>query len=237
MAKAKKSKISEERIALRGRAKFFHKLVRCLLFPIFHPFITLIFLLVFWLMPTFLGAKPNAVHLWYGQQIMKVVSSNKQISAIMEDVEGIVAKEQVDNKQPLTNNKIKTGYDVNQRRQMFIKGQGLKDQNSHKKTEINLRYLQKPEIIKGKAAVLDANRLMINNTVMFIYGVYVSPTTNQGKQAEEYLMQLIEDNVVECSIVAYSMQGIATAYCSVGATSINHALVENGFSKNVSLGE
>lgn len=64
----KKEKISES-IRLRGWKKFFHGLFLFVTFPIRKPLIFVPILMFGYLAPTFMGAKPTEVHLWYWHKI------------------------------------------------------------------------------------------------------------------------------------------------------------------------
>lgn len=56
-------------LTLHGWNKFFHSLFMIITFPIRHPLIFIPLLIVAYLAPTFMGAKPTEVHLWYWNKI------------------------------------------------------------------------------------------------------------------------------------------------------------------------
>ncbi len=56
-------------LRLRGWGKFFHGLFLFITFPIRKPLIFIPILMLGYLAPTFMGAKPTEVHLWYWKKI------------------------------------------------------------------------------------------------------------------------------------------------------------------------
>ncbi len=64
----KRERISEG-LRLRGWGKFFHGLFLFITFPIRKPLIFVPILMFGYLAPTFMGAKPTEVHLWYWNKI------------------------------------------------------------------------------------------------------------------------------------------------------------------------
>lgn len=103
------------------------------------------------------------------------------------------------------------------------------------KKKLPLVYLNRAEEVAGKVRVNNANELEIKGKTIFLYGIYVDPRTQKGIEAKNYLKSLVADQDVNCSIEAYTYQGIATARCSVNGIDINRALVDGGYSKNVAL--
>lgn len=107
------------------------------------------------------------------------------------------------------------------------------------KAQINknlpLKYLVIPEEIEGVANVVNSNSLEIGKTFVFLYGIYSNPTGEDGKKTEEFLKDTIEGRSINCSIIAYTYQDIATAICYFEENSINHVLVNKGLVKNVAL--
>ena len=64
----RRERISEG-LRLRGWGKFFHGLFLFITFPIRKPLIFVPILMLGYLAPTFMGAKPTEVHLWYWNKI------------------------------------------------------------------------------------------------------------------------------------------------------------------------
>lgn len=108
-------------------------------------------------------------------------------------------------------------------------------QPAAEKKKLPLVYLNRAEEVTGKVRVNNANELEIKGKTVFLYGIYVDPRTQKGIEAKNYLKSLVADQDVNCSIEAYTYQGIATARCSVNGIDINRALVDGGYSKNVAL--
>lgn len=103
------------------------------------------------------------------------------------------------------------------------------------KKKLALVYVKEPKFIFGPGQVINANELNINGESIFLYGIYVDPNTDKGQEAKVYLQKTIAAQPVNCRVEAYTYQGIATAICVVNGINLNKALVENGYSKNVSL--
>ncbi|MFI3241396.1 MAG: hypothetical protein R3Y43_02380 [Alphaproteobacteria bacterium] len=253
---------------LRIKRSPIHKLIRFVLFPIFHPFITFFLIFLLWFIPTLIGAKPAHVHNWYAA---KITSFFKDVIAPIEESKTpklkiktapIVGVNEIDKKSSPT-------YNINDRRKIFIKtiadqksvSQEIKNEeeiviDNNKNTQpitkdskpqkneviknnsnVYLKYLDIPEIVTGKAIILNANQILIDNKYIFLYGIYADPSSPKGIDAQMFLHQTINDKDVKCKIVAYSNEGAPTGYCTVENISLNHLLVNKGFSQNVSLGQ
>lgn len=98
----------------------------------------------------------------------------------------------------------------------------------------SLDYVKDVVEIEGEAEIHNANELSINNTYMFLYGIYSNPLTEKGVRCRELLKKAVKGNNVRCKIVAYTKNDkIATAICYVGEDEINSFLVEKGLSVKV----
>lgn len=75
-------------LRLRGWGKFFHGLFLFITFPIRRPLIFVPILMLGYLAPTFMGAKPTEVHLWYWNKIKSKTQSLG--STISEKTQGII---------------------------------------------------------------------------------------------------------------------------------------------------
>ena len=53
----------------RGFKGFLHRIAMILLYPLRKPLIFFPLLILLYLVPTFIGAKPSEVHLWYWNKI------------------------------------------------------------------------------------------------------------------------------------------------------------------------
>ena len=99
----------------------------------------------------------------------------------------------------------------------------------------DLIYLSTPQEFSGSAYVVNANEINIGGNSIFLYGIYVNPRSREGTLGKNFLEKLIANEPVHCVAPAYTRQGVATAICSVGNISINHTMVDSGYSQNVSL--
>lgn len=69
-------------LKVTGSTKFFHRLFMFVTFPIRKPLLFIPLLIIAYLLPTFMGAKPNEVHLWYWN---KIKNNTTNISAIISE--------------------------------------------------------------------------------------------------------------------------------------------------------
>ena len=100
----------------------------------------------------------------------------------------------------------------------------------------DLAYVDAPEVLFDVADVVKANDLYINNTYIYLYGIYTDPRHYDEEQARAYLTSLTEGRKVRCDIVAYTVQTqSATALCFVGDVFINKAMVDQNLAANVAL--
>ncbi|MBR1649226.1 MAG: hypothetical protein IJ689_06500 [Alphaproteobacteria bacterium] len=98
----------------------------------------------------------------------------------------------------------------------------------------NLDYLDKPLIISGTAKIHNANELTINDTYIFLYGIYSNPLNGRGVKAGVLLKEFAKDAEVVCEIIAYTKEDkIATAECYIDDIDINALMVEKGYSDRV----
>ena len=102
-------------------------------------------------------------------------------------------------------------------------------------TEASLNYLNEQKEIVGEARVLNANEMVIDNTYIFLHGIYSNPRNQRGVKAGVFLKSALKGETVRCEIIAYTDENAATAECYVGNVSINRIMVEKGYSDKVSL--
>lgn len=100
---------------------------------------------------------------------------------------------------------------------------------------LGLTYLEKPRKVSGKVTIVNANELKIGNELFFLYGIYVSPASNEGIAALHYLQQNIDGREADCFVGAYASDGTATAICIYEGLNINQRLVDLKYSRDVSL--
>ncbi len=103
------------------------------------------------------------------------------------------------------------------------------------KRHLPLVYLDTPKEVIGAVTVHNANELEVDGTYIFLYGIYVNPDTEQGIYAKKFLENMVKNQIVRCSIVAYTLQDVATGMCYLNGENINRMMVTNKFSKNVAL--
>ena len=98
-----------------------------------------------------------------------------------------------------------------------------------------LNYLEEPVVVEGEAFVVNANEIMVDDTYMFLYGIYSNPRTEMGVKGALFLRTALKGARVRCKILARVIgDGTATADCFVGEDNINQIMVDKGFSKRVS---
>lgn len=100
----------------------------------------------------------------------------------------------------------------------------------------NLEYLAEPEILDGTMTIVTPNDVYIQDTFVYLYGVYCDPNVYDTELAKNFLQTLVADENVHCEVIAYTTQTkVATALCFINDTLINKALVENDMANNVAL--
>ena len=100
---------------------------------------------------------------------------------------------------------------------------------------LNINYLSEEYSVSGAARVKNVNELIVDGVQIILYGIYAVPYSSQGFKAEEFLNANVEGKRVVCRILATTKQDIATGICYLGNVSINHLLVEKGWSRDVAL--
>lgn len=259
---------------LNSAKKFFLGLFLLITFPIRNPVIFVPILMFAYLAPTFMGAKPTEVHLWYwnkikvhSQHIGSTISEKTQ--AIIPDVNnfkiplpdlGTVISKDSDNSQGLDMVDIQVPDTQNIRRQTFEKSKEVpssidalkkaqlqeakiqetedvenKIPNKISKHKLPLIFVSEEEQIIGRGEVINANEIKINDKNYFLYGIYVDPKSTKGQEAKRYLTSIIDNNVIVCTLKAYTYQNVGTVICTINGENINWMLVNNGFSRNVAL--
>ena len=104
------------------------------------------------------------------------------------------------------------------------------------RSDLDLEYLEEPEIIIGTATISGANDLYIEDTFVYLYGIYTNPRLYNVNEAKNFLDAVTYDQQVECDVVAYSTQTHAkTALCFVNGVLINKQMVIENLASNVAL--
>lgn len=281
----------------RGIAGLVHRLVMLLLWPFRKPYIFIPLLILMYLIPTFIGARPAEVHIWYWNKIKnlfgpvseQIVSKSKELlpESGKLSFSGLSSSGQPETPQRNID-KVVESYEAEQqlRRQIFEKAKNAetpvrvdimaqKNQplapqfenepeakavlpapapsepetesaepaplpakntvDNSRRRKLDLIYLDTFQEINGEAYVVNANEIIIGGNDIFLFGIYVDPTSSEGIAGKEFLENLIGTDPVKCVIEAYTRQGVATGMCYVRHISINHTLVNNGISQDVAL--
>lgn len=274
-----------DRIELTGFPKYLHKFVMFITFPFRKPAIVIPLLILAYLIPTFIGAKPAEVHLWYYHKITGLFSSVKDKvqdtgKNIIPDAVKDLGKQTIDTFRGREDNadKVVNLPENNPqaiRRQMFEKAKNnepaaldimqqpdniriaqvvsqedvsaaadpkpvtqpvlTEDTKEKAQKKLDLIYLVTPQEFNGEARVRNANEIIIDGNTIFLFGIYVDPTSAKGIEAKTYLQKLIDGSTVKCIAEAYTKQGYATALCFANGKNLNHEMVDSGYSKNVAL--
>ncbi|MBO4293944.1 MAG: hypothetical protein J5896_00685 [Alphaproteobacteria bacterium] len=98
-----------------------------------------------------------------------------------------------------------------------------------------LTYFQTPQRISGETIIYGPNELSVDDTFVYLYGIYTNPNLYDVTKARAYLRELVADSTVECYIVAQTSKGIATAICFADGKNINQSMVNAFLADNVAL--
>lgn len=104
-----------------------------------------------------------------------------------------------------------------------------------KREDLALTYYQKPKHIWGEAIIYGANEISVDDTYLYLYGIYTNPNIHSEGQARSYLRELIAGKRVDCYIVAQTKEGIATAICFAAGKNINESMVKAYLADNIAL--
>ena len=102
--------------------------------------------------------------------------------------------------------------------------------------DLDLTYLAESEKLYGHADVMGPNSLYLDNTYMYLYGIFTSPNDYDLQEAQLYLEKRLQNAQVHCDIVAYTSQTqAATALCFIDGKLLNREMVEAGLAEDVAL--
>ncbi len=226
------------------------KLLNFIFIPLRYPFVTICVLVVAFLLyviPTFMGAEYNNVHIWYLNKL-------KQYVDLEDDVEGndltgrngkatqIVKSVKInDDAKPKARksfqkatNAVLKAIDVLKNEEVVKPKKKVRKKQTTDK--FGLTYLNVPQKISSQnVVVLNANEIVVGKNRLFLHGIYVNPQTNDGMMAKDFLIDLISGKDVDCMLVAYTKTNDYTALCYVGDIEINRLLVDKGYSENKAL--
>ncbi|MBP5399162.1 MAG: hypothetical protein J6Y53_01935 [Alphaproteobacteria bacterium] len=158
------------------------------------------------------------------QEADDVVEVPEIVVESSEVVPSAVQKEEV-KEEPKVEKVVKEVIETEPKKESFV----------YKKGEYKgLSYLDEPVKLEGNATIVNANELMIDNTYVFLYGIYVNPRTEQGVKTSVILKKLLNNKKVVCNVLAYTKNDkTATAECFADGDSINQFLIEKGYSEKV----
>jgi len=134
-------------------------------------------------------------------------------------------------------NKFKAGAGAKIQASIAASSQPAEQKASYyrKDPSLPLVYEDEPTEIKGAVMVFSANDLTVGDYYLYLYGIYTDPKKYDAEKARQYLEELTAGKVVNCKIVAYTHQNIATGVCFLNGRSINRNLVDAGFADNIAL--
>lgn len=104
-----------------------------------------------------------------------------------------------------------------------------------KRDDLGLTYYQTPKRITGEAIIYGANELYVDDTYLYLYGIYTDPNIHNEARARAYLRRLIANKTVECYIVAETKDEIGTGICFVAGKNINQSMVDAYEADNIAL--
>ena len=264
LKRRRKRHLDDEIGPSEGIIKWVNKFFRFVLFPVIHPvaFVAsiLIAALIVLLVPAYFGVELKDTFSWYKNQLGRSYAKIEQtvddghISAVIDQT-----KEKVKEAAELAINVRKIDqkpgkeelvvYDVpsigrrafqtqkEEKNDMVVESKPLwRGEIYFKRAEgLGLTYLDIPQKISGEVRVVNANELRVGDQLIFLYGIYVDPSSEDGKKAEEYLRDVTEGRTIDCFIGAYARDGNGTAICFCQGKNINQTLVDLQYSRNVTL--
>lgn len=102
--------------------------------------------------------------------------------------------------------------------------------------DLDLIYLTESEKLYGHVDVVGPNSLYLENTYVYLYGIYTNPEIYNEQSAQLYLEKLIDNQPVHCDVIAYSVQSqTPTALCFLNGRLINQELVDAEYAANIAL--
>lgn len=202
-----------------------------------------------WIITKNVNAWNNLVQKFDKDFMFSVSDNINKISSKVEDVAENIKSADIKSS---TNNKIIRAVDrkafkkvQNESVKVEITGEGksIEDRKINSKSLFyfehdntsGLTYRKEPRIVKGSASVVNVNEININGENMLLYGIYSLPESQKGKNGALFLQNMIEGKEIECHIVAFTQNAELTAMCAVDGISINHKMVDLGYSKNINL--
>ena len=104
-----------------------------------------------------------------------------------------------------------------------------------KRDDLDLVYYETPKRVSGEAIIYGANEISVDDTYLYLYGIYTDPKVHNEALARSYLRELIAKKTTDCYIVAETKDGIGTAICFAAGKNINESLVKAYLADNIAL--
>ena len=98
-----------------------------------------------------------------------------------------------------------------------------------------LTYFNQPRVVEGTAIVYGPNELYVDDTYMYLYGIYTNEYQYDLRAASDYLRKLIGNQSIRCYVIAQTKDDIATAICFNGNQNINQEMVDAHLADDVAL--
>ena len=100
---------------------------------------------------------------------------------------------------------------------------------------LGLNYLKTPILLEGEAVVYGANELYVKDTYLYLYGIYTDPIKYDDQEVTQYMRDLASGQNLQCLIVAYTADNVATGLCFLGDENLNQKLVDKNMADNIAL--
>ena len=104
-----------------------------------------------------------------------------------------------------------------------------------KRDDLDLVYYETPKHISGEAIIYGANEISVDDTYLYLYGIYTNPDIHNEALARSYLRELLAKQTTDCYVVAETKDGIGTAICFAAGKNINQSLVKAYLADDIAL--
>ena len=166
----------------------------------------------------------------------KAVSQKEEINVVKSEekpVEKIV--EEPVQSEPVQAKPVQVESIQPEERKVLNKKANLPELKYQKREDLALTYYETPKHIRGEAIIYGANEISVDDTYLYLYGIYTNPNIHSVGQARSYLRELIAGQQVDCYIVAQTKEEIATAICFAAGRNINESMVQAYLADNIAL--
>lgn len=104
-----------------------------------------------------------------------------------------------------------------------------------KRDDLDLVYYETPKHVSGEAIIYGANEISVDDTYLYLYGIYTNPKIHNEALAHSYLRELLAKQTTDCYVVAETKDGIGTAICFAAGKNINESLVKAYLADDIAL--